>query len=157
MSLKNSSDTIGNRTRVLPTCSTVPQPTGSVRHYIPYFLCNVNVHYHVPQPVKSTPRFSSVVLEATFLVLSHLLLGHQRRFACWFIHTKASLVYSYAVPIFVVAPQTKRLGTPGAPETLMLVSGCRTLVVTCYSAMRCSSECDLLDRATRNNTTTRLE
>jgi len=27
MSLKNSNDTIGNRTRDLPGCSTVPQPT----------------------------------------------------------------------------------------------------------------------------------
>jgi hypothetical protein len=26
MSMKNSSDTIGNRTRDLPTCSAVPQP-----------------------------------------------------------------------------------------------------------------------------------
>jgi len=28
MSIKNSNDTIGNRTRDLPTCSAVPQPTG---------------------------------------------------------------------------------------------------------------------------------
>jgi len=27
MSTKNSNDTIGNRTRDLPACSTVPQPT----------------------------------------------------------------------------------------------------------------------------------
>ena len=27
MSMKNSNDTIGNRTRDLPTCSAVPQPT----------------------------------------------------------------------------------------------------------------------------------
>jgi len=27
MSMKNSSDTIGNRTRVLPACSALPQPT----------------------------------------------------------------------------------------------------------------------------------
>jgi hypothetical protein len=31
MSMKNSSDTIGNRTRDLPTCSSVPQPTTSPR------------------------------------------------------------------------------------------------------------------------------
>jgi hypothetical protein len=31
MSLKNSSDTIGNRTRDLPGCSTVPQPTAPPR------------------------------------------------------------------------------------------------------------------------------
>ena len=29
--MKNSSDTIGNRTRNLPTCSAVPQPTALLR------------------------------------------------------------------------------------------------------------------------------
>ena len=31
MSVKNSNDTIGNRTRDLPTCSAVPQPTALPR------------------------------------------------------------------------------------------------------------------------------
>jgi len=31
MSMKNSIDTIGNRTRDLPACSAVPQPTASLR------------------------------------------------------------------------------------------------------------------------------
>jgi hypothetical protein len=31
MSMKNSSETIGNRTRNLPGCSTIPQPTGPLR------------------------------------------------------------------------------------------------------------------------------
>jgi len=31
MSIKKSSDTIGNRTRKLPACSTVPQPTALLR------------------------------------------------------------------------------------------------------------------------------
>jgi len=31
MSMKNSSDTIGNQTRDLPTCSAVPQPTALPR------------------------------------------------------------------------------------------------------------------------------
>ena len=31
MSMKNSSDTIGNRTRDLPVCSTGPQPTAPPR------------------------------------------------------------------------------------------------------------------------------
>jgi hypothetical protein len=31
MSMKNSNDTIGNRTRELPTCSAVPQPTALPR------------------------------------------------------------------------------------------------------------------------------
>jgi len=29
--MKHSSDTIGNRTRDLPACSAVPQPTASLR------------------------------------------------------------------------------------------------------------------------------
>jgi len=31
MSMKNSNDTIGNRTRDLPTCSAMPQPTAPTR------------------------------------------------------------------------------------------------------------------------------
>ena len=31
MSMKNSNDTIGNRTRDLPACSAVPQPTATPR------------------------------------------------------------------------------------------------------------------------------
>jgi hypothetical protein len=31
MSMKNSNNTIGNRTLDLPACSTVPQPTGARR------------------------------------------------------------------------------------------------------------------------------
>jgi hypothetical protein len=42
MSMKNSNDTIGNRTRDLPACSAVPQPTAPQRS--PFFkllLCEV--------------------------------------------------------------------------------------------------------------------
>jgi hypothetical protein len=35
MSLKNSNDTIGNRTRDLPVCSVVPSP---LRHRVPHSL-----------------------------------------------------------------------------------------------------------------------
>jgi hypothetical protein len=42
MSLKNSSDTLGNRTRDLPVFSVVPQPQ---RHRAPpgikYYICNI--------------------------------------------------------------------------------------------------------------------
>ena len=37
MSMKNSIDTIGNRTRDLPTCSAVPQPTALLRAPYSYF------------------------------------------------------------------------------------------------------------------------
>jgi len=40
MSMKNSNDTIGNRTRDLPTCSAVPQPTALPRElkYVGYVI-----------------------------------------------------------------------------------------------------------------------
>jgi hypothetical protein len=34
MSIKNSSDTIGNRTHDLPVCSAVPQPTAPARPHM---------------------------------------------------------------------------------------------------------------------------
>jgi hypothetical protein len=37
MSMKNSSDIIGNRTRDFPTCSAVPQPTALPR--VPCYAC----------------------------------------------------------------------------------------------------------------------
>jgi hypothetical protein len=37
MSMKNSNDTIGNRTRDFPACSAVPQPTASPRKILPIF------------------------------------------------------------------------------------------------------------------------
>ena len=41
MSMKNSSDTIGNRTRDLPTCSSVPQPTALRRVFVGVALRNI--------------------------------------------------------------------------------------------------------------------
>ena len=38
MSMKNSEETIGNRTRDLPACSAVPQPTAPP--CTPFFVCN---------------------------------------------------------------------------------------------------------------------
>jgi hypothetical protein len=42
MSMKNSSDTIGNQTCDLPVCSAVPQP---LRHHMPHnaLVLNINV------------------------------------------------------------------------------------------------------------------
>ena len=39
MSIKKSNDTIGNRTRDLPTCSAVPQPTAPPRAPIHIYSC----------------------------------------------------------------------------------------------------------------------
>jgi hypothetical protein len=38
MSMKNSNDTIGRRTRDLPACSAVPQPTASPRAHNTIFI-----------------------------------------------------------------------------------------------------------------------
>jgi len=38
--MKNSNDTIGNRTRDLPACSALPQPTASPRASIVYCVFN---------------------------------------------------------------------------------------------------------------------
>ena len=46
MSIKNSNDTIGNRTRDLPACSAVPQPTApprAPRYYVS--SCNINTFF----------------------------------------------------------------------------------------------------------------
>ena len=43
MSIKNSSDTIGNRTRDIPACSAVPEPTVQIKIFgiviLPFVLC----------------------------------------------------------------------------------------------------------------------
>ena len=39
--MKNSNDTIGNRTRDLPACSAVPQPTVSTRALTNYETCSL--------------------------------------------------------------------------------------------------------------------
>ena len=46
--MKNSSDTIGNRTRDLPTCSAVPQPTAPTR-----ISCGKNVNFTLEQAVNA--------------------------------------------------------------------------------------------------------
>ena len=54
MSMKNSSDTIGNRTRDLPTRSAVPQPTALPRapgHYLELVLNNTHTAAPFPEPI----------------------------------------------------------------------------------------------------------
>ena len=53
MSMKNSNDTIGNRTRDLPTCSTVPQPSAPLRTPLPAWVRNVNLHHLVQSKLKN--------------------------------------------------------------------------------------------------------
>jgi hypothetical protein len=42
--MKNSSDTIGNRTRDIPACSTVPQPTAPPRTLYRVEFLNLRCH-----------------------------------------------------------------------------------------------------------------
>ena len=52
--MKNSSDTIGNRTRDLPTRSAVPQPTALPRapgHYLELVLNNTHTAAPFPEPI----------------------------------------------------------------------------------------------------------
>ena len=54
MSMKNSSDTIGNRTRDLPACSAVPHPTALPRTpYIKLFLLPYGQYISDQSPFKS--------------------------------------------------------------------------------------------------------
>jgi hypothetical protein len=48
MSMKNSNDTFGNRTRDLPTCSAVPQPTAPPRATI-YIVTSV-IYTNIVRP-----------------------------------------------------------------------------------------------------------
>ena len=76
MSIKNSNDTIGNRTRDLPTCSSVPQPTAPPRasplYYIPWlnlmaalksFKPTANRDFYVPTDDTSLPACDAVSVE----------------------------------------------------------------------------------------------
>jgi hypothetical protein len=72
--MKNSSDTIGNRTRDLRACSTVPQPTefytvlSNIHSIItvvyPYIQKRVSVHMHRAESArKDHPRFEAPYYE----------------------------------------------------------------------------------------------
>ena len=48
MSMKNSNDTIGNQTRDLPVCSTVPQPTAPPRAPVSKVVF-INIYLNIKQ------------------------------------------------------------------------------------------------------------
>jgi hypothetical protein len=60
--MKNSNDTIGNRTRNLPTCSAVPQPTTSPR--APGSIGNVLLLCHAGYFYAQTRRFLYSILKS---------------------------------------------------------------------------------------------
>ena len=75
MSMKNSTDTIGNRTRDLPFGSTVPQPTAPPCMYVCAYMC---VYYNVKVIVYHQLRTSAVYLDAVLIVVAYEL---QKRFS----------------------------------------------------------------------------
>jgi hypothetical protein len=61
MSMKNSNDTIGNRTRDLPACSAMPQPTAPPR--APFFVRNCSEKWYVVFLIKvpkSNPNLNNI-------------------------------------------------------------------------------------------------
>jgi hypothetical protein len=60
MSMKNSSDTIGNRTSDLPACSAVPQPTATTRAptQSTYIIINTPLHNLMLKPTSIDSAYS---------------------------------------------------------------------------------------------------
>jgi len=63
--MKNSNDTIGNRTRDLPVCSAVPKPTALPR--APYFLQYYDLHVG---PSQAEPTKTQLQIFSNLLHLS---------------------------------------------------------------------------------------
>ena len=71
MSLKNSNDTIGNRTSDLPACSAVPQPTAPPR--APFKLCTVIYFIRRPYTFHSLQLHSTHAWWNALFAASHSL------------------------------------------------------------------------------------
>ena len=79
MSMKNSNDTIGNRTRNLLTCSAVPQPTALPRAPTKYqAYCNFNIGKYI---CSKTTKSASLNLPAL-----HITLYMRLSLECCFRH-----------------------------------------------------------------------
>jgi chorismate synthase len=63
MSMKKSNDTIGNRTRDLPTCSALPQPTALLR--APVVVLVVVMIVVAPAVLNTSSSSSSTEMKAT--------------------------------------------------------------------------------------------
>ena len=72
--MKNSSDTIGNRTRDLPTCSAVPQPT-ALRRAPHLFITRIKDSMTVTTPQSYCVHHTLPVLPdlTPFLWVSHIM------------------------------------------------------------------------------------
>jgi len=73
--MKNSSDTIGNQTRDLPTCSAVPQPTTPPRAPINSKHCTINHSLSCEAlPLGNTIEKHNMGLEAAIIQRQELSL-----------------------------------------------------------------------------------
>ena len=72
-SMKNSNDTIGNRTRDLPSCSAVPQPTAPPRAPISLrYLLKNSVHpQHLENSISSNTYYKSLRIFSSYFRSSH--------------------------------------------------------------------------------------
>ena len=64
MSMKNSNDTIGNRTRDLPACSAVPQPTALPRAPIIRYIWERKFADEIADPVFSEDDYKYRAINA---------------------------------------------------------------------------------------------
>jgi len=82
MSLKNSSDTIGNQTRDLPACSALPQPTALLRapnYEVIHVKYNENVSVLLSQ-LSGMQNIFSAQFFVVFLVVPYFsTLSHKGR------------------------------------------------------------------------------
>jgi hypothetical protein len=78
MSMKNSNDTVGNRTDDLPDCSAVPQPTAPPRAKFLFCVTIIQTIYiHVGKYVRiqvRTQSFSLADSDAIYIYILRLIL-----------------------------------------------------------------------------------
>jgi hypothetical protein len=73
--MKNSSDTIGNRSRDLPVCSAVPQPTAPPRATLQASVIIIIIIIIIVLLYVSLRNF--IILASTFYTFSNLFLVRQ--------------------------------------------------------------------------------
>ena len=126
MPMKNSNDTIGNRTRDLPTCSAVPQPTapmtcrkGATWHDSTFYISsskdmtaeNLLRVWKISRDNRGQSRPTWLTFFLLFLNTSLQLLGYQFK-----------INHDCPHPHFSFSSPTKQHFTPGVYESRRLVT-----------------------------------
>jgi hypothetical protein len=103
MSMENSNDTIGNRTRDLPTCSAVPQPTLPLYAQSKPDIAPPLFGAHGSLSIE-IPYFTAFLLTATLVITPQIRCIRQRRLpreirdsgtCCWWRLHNVELRYLY--------------------------------------------------------------